>query len=163
MEVDEGKTVLELKVDMKQHIHRNIKMEIVRVEEDKGHEVLFTPPYHSDIQTIEMVWALVKGNVGRQYSTSTTLDIVFTRLMKEFDVLGRTGNDVIAKMIDSCSELSLWMYNDMDCDYLYDDDDRFCYDDLSVLVDDDSTITDFDCSIVDELTDATSEVSVIAL
>lgn len=69
--------------------------------------------------------------------------------MKEFDLLGITGNYVIAKMIDSCSELSLGMHNDMDCDDLYDaDDDSFCYDDLSVLVDDDSKITDFDCSIV---------------
>ena len=49
----------------------------------------------------------------------------------------------------------------MDCDDLYDDDDdRFCYDDMSVLVDDDSKITYCDDSVGVFITDASSEESV---
>jgi transposase len=37
-----------------------------------GHDIVFTPPYHSNLQPIELVWANTKGEVGRQYDTQTT-------------------------------------------------------------------------------------------
>jgi hypothetical protein len=52
----------------KQFIVNNVKIEVERLAEEGGHTVLFTPAYHSDLQLIEWVWALVKGNIGRQYS-----------------------------------------------------------------------------------------------
>ncbi|KAG9400550.1 hypothetical protein AC1031_010764 [Aphanomyces cochlioides] len=57
---------------------------------DRGHEVVFTPPYHSDFQPIEMIWSIVKGAVGRQYNTSTKFPDVRERLDREFDCL-RSG------------------------------------------------------------------------
>ena len=57
--VDSSKSVLELKSQMKKYIRRKEKLEVVRVAEANGHELLFTPPYHSDIQPIELLWALV--------------------------------------------------------------------------------------------------------
>ncbi len=47
---------------------------------DRGHGVLFTPPYHSNLQPIELVWANSKGEVGRQYDTNTTIQDVEQRL-----------------------------------------------------------------------------------
>ena len=36
--------------------------------------------------TIELVWARIKGNVGRQYSISTTLEVVYQRLRIPTDI-----------------------------------------------------------------------------
>ncbi|KAF4144139.1 DDE superfamily endonuclease, partial [Phytophthora infestans] len=52
---------------------------------EKGHEIIFTPPYHSDLQPIEIVWANVKGEVGRQYSTKTTFADIKPRLQRAFE------------------------------------------------------------------------------
>ncbi|RHZ13234.1 hypothetical protein DYB37_011186 [Aphanomyces astaci] len=69
---------------LKTHIAANIVLVIVQLAKDRGHEVDFTPPYHSDLQPIEMVWAYVKGAVGRQYNTSTKFPDVRQRLDREF-------------------------------------------------------------------------------
>jgi hypothetical protein len=68
--------------------------------EEQGHQVLFTPPYHSDFQPIELVWALIKGNVGHQYNTNATLDIVYNRLMDEFRKLEESGQESIQMIIE---------------------------------------------------------------
>jgi transposase len=44
-----------------------------------------TPKYHSDFLPIELLWAKVKGEVGRQYCHKTTLALVFSRLMASFE------------------------------------------------------------------------------
>jgi hypothetical protein len=95
-----------LKVRTKAWIVANEKFECVRLAEEQGHRVLFTPPYHSDLQPIELVWALIKGNVGRQYSLDSTLDLVYQRLMKEFDMLQESGHDSIHCMIVKCTNLA---------------------------------------------------------
>ncbi|ETV96548.1 hypothetical protein H310_10259 [Aphanomyces invadans] len=57
----------------------------------KGHVVEFTPPHHSDLQPIELVWAIVKGEVGRQYTTTTTFPAVLTRLKRAFNNLSESA------------------------------------------------------------------------
>ncbi|KAG9408508.1 hypothetical protein AC1031_022126 [Aphanomyces cochlioides] len=47
------------------------KTAVVTIAEAAGHEIVFTPPHHSDLQPIELVWANVKGQVGRQYDGRT--------------------------------------------------------------------------------------------
>ncbi|KAH9134470.1 hypothetical protein AeRB84_019745 [Aphanomyces euteiches] len=37
-----------------------------------GHTVVYTPPHHSNLQSIETVWANVKGYVGRRYVKDKT-------------------------------------------------------------------------------------------
>lgn len=56
------------------------------------HEVLLQPPYHSDLQPIELVWAEVKRRIGRAVDAGTTMDVVLERLKEEFRRLedGRT-------------------------------------------------------------------------
>jgi hypothetical protein len=73
--------------------------------------VLWTPPYHSDFQPIELVWALIKGNVGRQYNNETTLKIVHDRLMHEFDELEASGHDSVAGMIEKCARVAKVFYD----------------------------------------------------
>ncbi|ETV76309.1 hypothetical protein H257_09774 [Aphanomyces astaci] len=48
--------------------------------EAAGHEVYFSPPHHSNLQPIGVVWAIIKGNVGRQYQDDTTFQDVGQRL-----------------------------------------------------------------------------------
>jgi hypothetical protein len=57
--------------------------------------VLFTPPRYSELQPIETVWAIVKGRVGRQYTTATTLADVEDRLRAEFAAL-------VPKTVEAC-------------------------------------------------------------
>ena len=71
--------------------------EVVQLAKQQGHEVLYTPPYHCDLQPIEMVWSQVKGEVGRQYDLSTTMAIVKQHLEAAFehlneDTTGRIEN-----------------------------------------------------------------------
>jgi hypothetical protein len=97
---DAGDSAVMLRSKVKEWINNNEPAEIVRLAEEQGHQVLFTPPYHSDFQPIELVWALIKGNVGHQYNTNTTLDIVHNRLMDEFQKLEESGQESIQKMIE---------------------------------------------------------------
>ena len=49
--------------------------------------ILYLPPYHCDLQPIEMVWSQVKGEFGRQYDIATTMQIVKQRLEAAFENL----------------------------------------------------------------------------
>jgi hypothetical protein len=108
---------------------------VERLAEERGHTVLFTPAYHSNLQPIELVWALVKGNVGRQYSNQTTLDMVlYERLMHEFNQLEDSGHRSINGMIEKCAALALEFHGEMDAEDEMEDGD---HDDASVIASDD--------------------------
>ncbi len=47
----------------RQWINENEKNAIIKIAEEAGHKVLLTPPYHSDLQPIELVWAHIKGPI----------------------------------------------------------------------------------------------------
>ena len=109
----QGLSVLQLKEIIKEHIKTNIKIEIVRTAELMGHKVLLTPPYHSDFQPIELVWAHVKGNVGRKYSNGTTMAMVKRSLDKEFYDLDLKGHDLIHSQIECSARIARGFYNEM--------------------------------------------------
>jgi hypothetical protein len=46
---------------------------------------LFTLPCHSDLQPIELLWAKLKGNIGRKYDSNTTMSVLKERLDEEFE------------------------------------------------------------------------------
>ncbi len=78
--------------DLMPTLNLKLKEYLATIEEDvvssaraAGHEVVFTPPYHCDLQPIELVWSQVKGDVGRQYDIDTTMATVLTRLNAAFD------------------------------------------------------------------------------
>ncbi|KAF0708093.1 hypothetical protein AaE_013353 [Aphanomyces astaci] len=68
-------------------IKATIKPAIVQMATEKGHTVVYTPPHHSDLQPIELVWAIVKGHLGHKYTDGTGLLEVKARLQEAFDVL----------------------------------------------------------------------------
>ncbi|OQR85769.1 hypothetical protein ACHHYP_11409 [Achlya hypogyna] len=69
---------------------------VVSLAHERGHEVVYTPPYHSDLQPIEMVWTYTKGRVGRQYCNNTTFQYVKDRLTHEFATLpGKIISDCV--------------------------------------------------------------------
>jgi len=96
-------TVAILKALVKTTIVMQEKRECVRLAEENGHTILFTPPYHSDLQPIELVWAQIKGRIGRQYSKDTTLEDVREQLEDEFQDLLINGSESIWKMIEKCA------------------------------------------------------------
>ena len=69
---------------------------------NEGHEILFTPPYHSDLKPIELLWALIKGNIGRSYSLGITLTEVEEKLKNEFYLIcSEVAQKLIGSMIES--------------------------------------------------------------
>ena len=73
--------------NLHRYVQANIPPVIVQMAEEEGHEVLYSPPHYSDLQPIELVWAIVKGDVGRQYSTETTFKDVLEHLKHAFHIL----------------------------------------------------------------------------
>ena len=54
-----------------------LECKIERYLEERGHTVLWTPPYCPELQPIELFWAAGKNHVALQYTTDTTMrDIV---------------------------------------------------------------------------------------
>lgn len=120
-------TVQELKVLIRHYIKEREEIEVRKLAKENGHEVLFTPPYHSDLQPIELTWARIKGNIGRCYSNETTLSIVYDRLMAEFAALEENGSKFVNGVIEKCAKLSRRFYDQIqqeeDLDDGSDDDD----------------------------------------
>ena len=114
VECDERDTMVILKAKAKKYITECCVYECVQLAEAQGHTVVFTPPYYSDLQPIELVWARIKGNVGRQYSIHTTLSMVLERLDREFDILLNSGSSSIQGMINKCAERTEKLYKEAD-------------------------------------------------
>ena len=60
---------------------------VEKIAKDAGHEILYSPPHYSDLEPIETVWAIVKGEVGRLYDNETTMKDVNQRLQAAFENL----------------------------------------------------------------------------
>ncbi|KAF0703885.1 hypothetical protein AaE_015209 [Aphanomyces astaci] len=80
---------------------------VVSMARSRGHDVVFTPPHHSDLQPIEMVWAKVKGDVGVLYTADTTFADVRSRLDVAFVQLPPA---VIWNCVHHCEKLVKNLY-----------------------------------------------------
>ena len=49
--------------NIKEWIEKNVRPMVETMANEAGHKVLWSPPHHSDLQPIELVWANVKGEV----------------------------------------------------------------------------------------------------
>ncbi|RHZ08379.1 hypothetical protein DYB31_006209 [Aphanomyces astaci] len=72
---------------LSEYIQQKVESQINQMAALKGHRVVFTPPHHSDLQPIELVWEIVKGQVGRRYTDGTGLSEVKALREEEFDDL----------------------------------------------------------------------------
>ena len=109
---DNRLTVPLLQAKVKEYITVHIPRECEMLAKAAGHCVIYTPPYHSDLQPIELVWARVKGNVGRQYQHGVTLEQVLDRLVQEFETLEHEGHEAIGKMISKTTTLAQKMFQE---------------------------------------------------
>lgn len=76
-------------------ISENIQLAVVAMAKERGHDVLFTPPYHSDLQPIELIWAQIKKTVAKKYNQNTTFKEVLVSLNQSF-------NDITAEYWTKC-------------------------------------------------------------
>jgi transposase len=114
--IKERRSAADLKSELKDWITANMPMEIERlVANEAGHKVLFTLPYHSDLQPIELLWARIKGYVGRQYLIDSTLTLVYQRLKDEFAAMDEEeGREGVLKYIEKTYTTAMKLYNEMD-------------------------------------------------
>ena len=118
----ETKTMLRAKA--KKWIQENKVWETVRLANEAGHQILWTAPGYSDLQPIELVWALIKGNVGRQYDIDTSLQDVHDRLLREVERMDFTsGIRYINSVIEKCFKKSQGIWDDINKQPEDDDDD----------------------------------------
>lgn len=94
-------SAVEAKLLLREWQVQNIAIEIVQLVEQNGHSVLFTPPYYSDLQPIELIWARIKSAIAKDYSRDTTFKEVGERLLAQFEVIkGEEEADIIGSVID---------------------------------------------------------------
>ena len=118
---------------VKAFVKENVKPIIVSMAEDAGHTVVWSPPHYSDLQPIELVWANVKGTVGRQYTTQTTFQDVNTRLERAFiELQSKTVAGCIRKANMHLNQL---LEHILAMEGVVDESDRDSSDDDSVLSD----------------------------
>ena len=55
--------------------------------QNEGHEVLYSQPHYFDLQPIEIVWDIVKGDVDQQYLTETSFKDILECLKHTFCTL----------------------------------------------------------------------------
>jgi hypothetical protein len=97
-----GPTLAQLKTAVKQHLaaHPEINTTVPQqLMSDNQHELLYTPPYVSDLQPIEMIWAFTKAIVARQShrNRTATACAVQTR-----EAMERVTADLCQKQIAHC-------------------------------------------------------------
>ena len=66
---------------------------------DAGHELLYTPPYVSELQPIELIWAYTKSLVARQSHRSRTVDEAAIQTRQAMD---KVNNQLCRKVIGHC-------------------------------------------------------------
>uniref|UniRef100_K3X3K4 Tc1-like transposase DDE domain-containing protein n=1 Tax=Globisporangium ultimum (strain ATCC 200006 / CBS 805.95 / DAOM BR144) TaxID=431595 RepID=K3X3K4_GLOUD len=96
----------------------------------EGYDVVYTPPHHFNLQPIEIVWAIVKGDVGRQYITSTTFADILMRLDNAF---WRLKSSTVQGCIDAAKKQLLELkkhLKSMDAQNESSDDDAECDSDI---------------------------------
>ena len=71
------------------YIDRNVVPFVAKMENEAGHEMLYSPLHYSDLQTIETVWGIVSGYVGQQYKTETACKDVLVGLKATLNNLER--------------------------------------------------------------------------
>jgi transposase len=108
---DPKETVAILKARSREYIKNNERMICEVLANAGGHQVLFTPPCHSDLQPIELLWAKLKGNLGRQYYSGITMTVLKKHLKDKFE-LAMDWNESIEGFIRKTSNIATMFYND---------------------------------------------------
>ena len=76
--------------------------------ERAGHTVMFTPPRYSDLQPIELVWAIMKQGIGQQHTHATTFEEVRKRLEESWKII---TPEIVEKCIDAANKNLAKLYD----------------------------------------------------
>ena len=94
-----GPSLLQLRKAVKQHLNEHPEINTTvpqQLMSDAGYELLYTPPYISQLQPIELIWAFTKALVARQSHRSRTVDQAAAQTRSAMDkVTTELCNDVI--------------------------------------------------------------------
>ena len=83
-------------------MYENFKPEVVNIVKKFGHIALSPRRYHSDLDSLEFLWAYNKRNIGRSYVLVTTLTEVEEKLKTQFEcLLSESRCSLIESMIES--------------------------------------------------------------
>lgn len=96
---DGGPNLKQLRAAVKLHLSQHPEINTTvphQLLSDAGYELLFTPPYVSQLQPIELIWAYTKQLVARQSHRSRTVEEAAAQTRKAMDrVTAELCNDVI--------------------------------------------------------------------
>jgi transposase len=108
--------VLLLRAKVKEYIEKNEVSAVIKLAREKFQKILFTPPYHSDLQPIELLWAKIKGNVARLYSNGRTIEELKEQLDAEFKSASLPTDKASASiqgMIDATAAIAKKFWDDI--------------------------------------------------
>jgi len=97
-----GPTLVQLRQAVKQHLaaHPEINTTVPQqLASDAGYTLLYTPPYVSDLQPIEMIWAFTKAIVARQSTRTRTAQACAAQTREAMD---RVTAELCQKQIRHC-------------------------------------------------------------
>jgi transposase len=97
-----GPTVVQLKAAAKQHLkeHPDINTTVPQqLMDDAGYKLLYTPPYVSELQPIELIWAYTKALVARQSHRSRSVE---TAAIQTRVAMDSVTAELCAKVISHC-------------------------------------------------------------
>jgi transposase len=107
-----------LKVELFDLCSRNApkpEFSIDKLAAEQGHSILRTPPYHPELQPIEVCWAVVKGHVAAH--NDFKMETVWSLLEEGFNKVTTTTIDGILKKVRK-QEDAFWkedaLYSDLD-------------------------------------------------
>ncbi|RHZ32287.1 hypothetical protein DYB26_009833, partial [Aphanomyces astaci] len=83
---------------LKTHLDEHVLPVVLAMAHNRDHHVVYSAPGFSELQPIKLVWANVKGTVGRAYTSTTTFQYARDRLEKAFFEL---DTEVIHNTIES--------------------------------------------------------------
>jgi len=110
---DPAQSRIEIWQQFRRFRDEHIPYQIQQMARDRGHEIVYTPPYHCEIQPIERVWAQVKNKCARQHNVHSKFADLRNKLQAAFEDLSPETLDGIIKK--SLAE-ELQLHNEMKVD-----------------------------------------------
>jgi transposase len=101
-----GPSLAQLKAAVKQHLaeHPEINTTVPQqLMDDQDYELIYTPPYVSELQPIELIWAFTKALVARQSHRSRS---VHTAAVQTREAMEQVSAQLCCKVISHCHK---WM------------------------------------------------------
>eukprot|EP00475_Leptophrys_vorax_P007622 TRINITY_DN14827_c0_g2_i1.p1 TRINITY_DN14827_c0_g2~~TRINITY_DN14827_c0_g2_i1.p1 ORF type:complete len:253 (-),score=65.31 TRINITY_DN14827_c0_g2_i1:11-769(-) len=76
-----------LKPELQQMVKKSARIAVELLTEEKGHKILWSVPYHPELNPIELCWGISKRHVAATYSqtNSSTEEALMARVFEGFD------------------------------------------------------------------------------